>query len=168
MIAIWPEDWSTILLPSTPLIEIFVRGTAVYLSVFLLLRLILKRETAGIGVTDILVIVLLADAAQNAMSGDYHSIPDGVLLVLVIIFWGYALNWLGYRFPKLNRIVHPPPLLLVKDGQQVRQKMAHELLTEEELMSHLRSQGIQDLSEVKRAYMEGDGRITVIRKDNQY
>ncbi len=93
--SIWPEDWSSIFLPNTPLLEIFIRGTVVYLGIFLLLRLILKRETASIGVTDILVIVLLADAGQNAMADDYRSLPDGLLLVAVIIFWGYALDWIG-------------------------------------------------------------------------
>ena len=155
-------DWENTFFPQTPILEIFLRGTLVYLSLFILLRFILKRESGGLGITDLLLVVLLADAAQNAMADDYRSIPDGLILVLTIIFWAHALNWLGFRFPKIQRFVHPPPLLLVKNGQMLRANMRRELITEEELMGMLRQQGISDLSDVKEAYMEGDGRISII------
>ncbi|MFL5593175.1 MAG: DUF421 domain-containing protein, partial [Gemmatimonadaceae bacterium] len=74
-------DWHSVFTPKTPLLEVFVRGTAVYLALFLLLRLILKRQSGTVGVTDLLVVVLIADAAQYAMSGGYESVPDGLLLV---------------------------------------------------------------------------------------
>src|SRR4051794_24523835 len=94
-------DWSRMLTFETPLLEIFLRGTLTYLALFALLRLVLKRQQGGMmGVTDLLVIVLIADAAQNAMADDYTSVPDGVLLVVTIVGWSYALDWLGYRFPR--------------------------------------------------------------------
>ena len=114
------------------------------------------------GITDLLVVVLIADAAQNAMSDDYRSIPDGLLLVGTIIFWSWALNWLGFRFPRIQRFVHPAPLPLVRDGRMLRKNMARELITEDELMSQLRLQGASEVSQVESALMEGDGRISVI------
>ena len=160
-------DWAKTLLPDTPLLEIFLRGTLVYLALFFLLRVVLKRESGGVSITDLLVIVLIADAAQNAMADDYSSIPDGILLVATIIFWSYALNWLGYRFPRVQRFVHPPALPLIRDGRLIRQNMAKELITEEELKSQLRLQGIEDPAAVKVAYIEGDGRVSVIARDGQ-
>jgi uncharacterized membrane protein YcaP (DUF421 family) len=71
-----------------------VRGSTVYLTLFFLLRIVLRRESGGMGITDLLVIVLLADAVQNAMAGDYHSVPDGLLLGATLIFWSFALDWL--------------------------------------------------------------------------
>jgi uncharacterized membrane protein YcaP (DUF421 family) len=50
------------------------------------------------GITDLLVIVLIADAAQNGMAGEYRSLTDGLLLVATIVAWSYALNWLAFRF----------------------------------------------------------------------
>jgi uncharacterized membrane protein YcaP (DUF421 family) len=138
-----------------------------YLSLFFLLRLVLKREAGQMGLTDVLVIVLIADAAQNAMADDYSSIPDGILLVATIIFWSYALNWLGYHFPSIQRFVHPPALPLIRDGRLLRQNMAKELITEDELKSQLRLQGVEDPAEVKVAYMEGDGRISVIKRNGE-
>lgn len=155
-------DWARLFLPSTPLLEIFLRGTLTYLSLFILLRLILKRESGGMGISDLLVVVLLADAAQNALADDYTSIPDGILLVATIIFWSYTLNWLGYRFPVMQRLVHPPPLPLVKDGKLNYRNMRRELITEDELKSVLRSQGVENLENVKEAHMEGDGTVSVV------
>ena len=149
----------------TPLLEIFIRGTAIYLGLFLILRLVLKRQSGGMSITDLLVIVLVADAAQNGMAGEYKTITDGLLLVAVIIFWSFALDWLGYRFPLLNRLVHPPPLPLIKDGVLQRRSMRQELITEDELMTQLREQGVADVASVKLACMEGDGRISVVPKE---
>lgn len=160
-------DWGKLLMPDTPLLEIFVRGTVMYLGLFLLLRLVLKRQSGGVGITDLLLIVLLADAAQNAMAGDYTSVTDGFLLVVVIVFWSYALDWLGYHVPLIHGLVHPEPLLLVKDGQMQRQNMRRELITKEELMSELREQGLEDVSQVKEARMEGDGRVSIIKMDGE-
>jgi uncharacterized membrane protein YcaP (DUF421 family) len=160
-------DWTNTFVLQQPIIETILRGTIVYLSLFILLRFIMKREAAVVGITDLLVVVLLADAAQNAMADDYRSIPDGMVLILTILFWAHALNWLGYRFPSIQRIVHPPPLQLVKDGQLQRRNMRQELITQDELMGLLRQQGIEDVSEVKRAYMEGDGRISVVAYNGQ-
>ena len=160
-------DWAKLLTPDTPILEIFVRGTLMYLGLFLLLRLVLKRQSGGVGITDLLLIVLLADAAQNAMAGDYTSITDGFLLVVVIVFWSYALDWLGYHVSFIHRLVHPEPLLLVKDGKMLRRNMRQELITHEELMSELRGQGLDDIAQVKEARMEGDGRISIIKLDGE-
>lgn len=159
-------DWRKMLIPEMPLLEIVVRGSVMYLALLALLRFVLKRETAAIGITDLLVIVLIADAAQNAMADDYSSLPDGILLVGVIVFWAWFLDWLGFRLPIVQRLAKPEKLLLVRDGRMLEQNMASELLTEEELMSQLRLQGVSDLADVKVAYMEPDGRVSVItRKD---
>src|SRR5215217_2601089 len=73
--------WTEMFALSTPIGEIVVRGTVMYLLLFTLLRVIVKRETGTTGISDLLVIVLIADAAQNGMSGDYSSITEGILLV---------------------------------------------------------------------------------------
>ena len=156
-------DWRAIFVPSQSVPEIILRGTLTYLALFTLMRVVLKRETGTIGMADLLMLVLIADAAQNAMAAEYKSVTEGVVLVATLIFWNYALDWLGYRIAFVGRLVHPPPLELIRDGQMLRRNMRKELLTEEELMSHLRQQGIERVSEVKRAYIEGDGRISFIK-----
>ncbi len=157
-------DWERMLVPATPLLETFLRGTLTYLGLFFLLRFTLKREAGTVSITNILVIVLLADAAQNAMADDYTSVTDGVLLVATILGWSAALDWLGYRYPRLQRLVHPPPLPLVRNGRVLRQNLKRELITDEELESLLRQQGVADIRDVVEARMEGDGRLSVITR----
>jgi len=156
-------NWSELFALDTPFIEIFLRGTLIYLGLFVLLRFVLKREAGEVGISDLLMIVLLADAAQNAMADDYKSIPSGFLLVGTIVFWNFALDWLGYRISLIHKFVHPKPLLMVKNGRLVRGNLAKELLTKEELLGLLREQGIEDLGQVKEARMESDGRISAIQ-----
>jgi uncharacterized membrane protein YcaP (DUF421 family) len=161
-------EWKDVVLPTIPLIEIILRGSVMYLSLFLLLRVTLKRQGGTLGMTDLLLIVLLADASQNAMAGDYKSLPDGILLVATIIFWSYALDWLSFRFPRLQRLIEPAPLLLIKDGQLLHQNLRRELITEVDLKGQLRQQGISEISKVKEAYIETDGRISVIERDEKH
>jgi len=85
-------DWLKTFAPTQPLLETVTRGTILYLALVLLLRFALSREKGQLGTTDLLVLVLLGDASQNAMAGQYTSISDGLLLILTLVFWSYALN----------------------------------------------------------------------------
>jgi uncharacterized membrane protein YcaP (DUF421 family) len=158
-------DWKSVLVPSTSLAEVALRGTCVYLFLLACLR-IFRREAGAINMTDLLLIVLIADAAQNAMGSEYKSITEGAMLVGTIVFWNFALDWLAYRSPAVRRLIRPAPLHLVKDGRMIKRNLRHELMTEEELMSLLRQQGVDDLAKVKLACLEGDGRISVVKRES--
>lgn len=157
-------DWRTAFVPTVPTAEIILRGTLVYLTIFGMMRFVLKREGGNVGLADLLMTVLVADAAQNAMAADYKSVTDGLILVATIVFWNYALDWLTFMFPGFRRILEPDPLKLVENGRMLRRNMRRELISPEELLSHVREAGVDDLSKVKAAFMEGDGRISVIKK----
>jgi uncharacterized membrane protein YcaP (DUF421 family) len=159
-------DWRTVFTPSLHTGEIILRGTIVYLFLFVLLRL-LRRGAGTIGISDLLVVVLIADAAQNAMASEYKSITEGLILVTTIVFWDYFLDWLGYRFPSVRRLIRPVPSSLIKDGRIQRRNLRREMITEEELIEHLREHGIGSVEEVKESYIEGNGHISVITKDSK-
>ncbi len=154
--------WQSLFIPQVAVVEIILRGTFVYLTLFLLMRLVLKRQAGALGINDLLVVVLLADAAQNAMATNYTSITDGFILVSTIVFWSYILTWLGHQFPKFRHFMNPQPVLLIKNGQVLHQNLKQELLTEEELMSQLRQKGVKTIDGVQESYMENDGTISVI------
>jgi hypothetical protein len=79
-------EWLELLIPTHSLAEIVLRGTVMYLSLFLILRFVMLRQSSTIGIADILVIVVIADAAQNGFAKKYRSITEGVLLVLTTCF----------------------------------------------------------------------------------
>lgn len=143
-------------------VEIVVRGTAVYWLLFLIFRFILRRDIGSVTVADVLVLILIADASQNAMAGEYRTVSEGTLLIATIVGWNYALDWASFHSPWLSRLASPPPLLLVRHGRVLMRNLQQELLTTDELMSKLRSQGVDDVSKVRKAYMESDGTISVL------
>lgn len=160
-------NWAQMFAIDTPVLEIFIRGSLIYLGIFVLLRVVLKREAGTLGMTDLLVVVLIADAAQNGMAADYKSVTDGLLLVGTILFWSWLLNLLAYRFKWFGRITHPRPLPLIRDGKLNKRNLRHQLITHEELMGILREHGVKSVEEVADARMEGDGQISVIPKKGE-
>lgn len=158
-------DWEKIFTPTTPVFEIFLRGSVIYLALFVVLRLIRRRETGTLSLTNLLVVVLLGSAVQNGLAGNYVSVTDGILLIVPIVFWSYLLDWLGFHYPRLQRLLHPPPLPLVERGAIQWQNMRREFITKDELMDVLREQGVDDLARVKTACLEANGRISVITFD---
>ena len=145
-------------------LELVVRGTAMYLFLFLLFRVVIRRRVGSVGMADILVLVIIADAAQNGMSGEYKSVTDGAILVGTIVAWDYLIDWLNYHVPALRNWLEPPPLLLIRDGRVIRRNLRHEFVTEDELKSKLREKGVTDIAEVQEARMETDGEVSVIKR----
>ncbi|WP_036250512.1 DUF421 domain-containing protein [Methylobacter sp. BBA5.1] len=157
-------DWKSVFIPSVGILEIVLRGTIIYLVLFVLLRL-LRRGTGAVAVTDILLIVLIADASQNGMAGEYKSVTGGLVLVATIFFWDYALDWLASEIPVFRKLISPAPLLLIKNGHMLRGNMRREMITQEELMSLIREQGAECVDEIKACYLEGDGSVSVIKQE---
>ena len=143
--------------------ELMLRGTLVYWLLFLIFRFVLRRDVGAVGIADILLLVIVADAAQNAMSGGYDTFAEGAILVLTIVGWNWLLDMLSYRFAAVRHFASPARLTLIQRGIPQRKNLRREFITMDELNEKLREQGIENISEVKIAYLEGDGQISVIR-----
>ena len=157
-------DWEKLFGLSLPAAELLVRGTAMYWFLFAIFRFVVRRDVGAVGIADMLIIVIVADASQNAMAGEYHTITDGVVLVSTLIFWNVLADWLSYRFKTFRHFAEPHALLLVKDGRTLRRNLRRELITDDELWAKLRESGVESLEQVKAVYMEADGQISVIKK----
>jgi uncharacterized membrane protein YcaP (DUF421 family) len=155
-------DIGAALTPDVPLFETFVRGLVVYLVVFVLIRYVLRGKTTA-SMADLMVLVLIADAASNAMSADYKSLTSGLVLVGTIVGASFTLDWVGLRVPVVRRFVHPDPRPLVVDGHPNEKELRRELISMPELESQVRLQGVADISQVKTAYLEGTGEVSVIQ-----
>ena len=151
-------NWSELFAFSVNPLEIFVRGTVIYWFIFFLFRFFLRRDIGSIAITDVMLLVLIADAASNGMSGGYESITDGCILVATLAGWNYVLNWISFHFPVLRRLIQPPPLAVVRNGKMQRKAMRQELITVEELQSKLREQGIENLGEIKVLTLKRDAK----------
>nr|WP_041682549.1 YetF domain-containing protein [Pusillimonas sp. T7-7] len=157
-------DWNGMLAFSMSPWELVLRGTIIYWLIFILLRISGRRDMGSLGPSDMLLLVLIADAAQNAMAGEYKSVSDGAVLVFTLVFWSAASNRVAYLFPASRRFLEPGRVALIKDGQFQLHGMRREYVSKEELMEQLRLQGVDDISLVRRAYMEASGDVSVLKK----
>lgn len=155
-------DWRSLFVPSVSLLELLLRGSLMYVFILLLMR-IFRREPGSLSLPDLLVVVLVADAAQNGMSAEYRSVTEAGVLIGTIFLWDFLLDWLSYRSRAVHRILHPAPLPLIKDGRILRRNLRAELLTVDDLLSQLREQGVDDVRDVRRSYIESDGQLSVIK-----
>ncbi|MBA2483118.1 MAG: DUF421 domain-containing protein [Nitrosomonas sp.] len=157
-------NWSEIFGITVSPLELVVRGTAMYVFLFIIFRIVIKRRVGSIGMADILILVIVADAAQNGISGDYRSVSEAFILIGTIIFWNRFIDWLTYHVPQLRSVLEPAPLLLINKGHILWRNMRKEYMSEAELLSKLREHEIIDLKEIEKVYMESDGQITVLKK----
>ena len=157
-------DWHGVLVPTGSLVELILRASIMYLLILAGFR-IFRRDAGSLSVSDLLVVVLIADAAQNGMAGEYKSLTEGVIVVTTIFVWNYALDWLAYRFRLVHWLLHPPPLLLVRNGQLQHRNLRSEVITKEDLLAQLREQGVEEVASVKKCFLESDGKLSVIRNE---
>src|SRR5512144_1542586 len=98
-------DWHGMLVPTANPLELIVRGSLMYLLILAGFR-VFRRDAGSLSVSDLLVVVLIADAAQNGMAGEYKSLTEGVVVVATIFFWNYTLDWLSYRSQFIHWLLH--------------------------------------------------------------
>lgn len=146
-------------------VELIVRGTLVYWFLFLMFRFVLRRDAGAVGIADILLVVLVADASQNAMGGGYDTVAEGCVLVGTLIGWNYLVDWASYRWKVVAKFAEPAPLLLIDRGRVLARNLRKEFLTREDLDAQLRLKGVQSPAQVRKAYMESDGKFSVVTYD---
>lgn len=148
-----------------PLWEIVLRATVAYLVLVVLVRVIPKRNAGHISPNDMLFLIVIGTMGTDAIMGGATSLGDILLMIGLIIGWGYVLDALEYRFPALRRLFRDRQTLLIDNGRLLRANMRREMVTEEELMAVLREKGVNDLSQIDSASLEADGEISFVKKD---
>ncbi len=161
-----PDHWAGLFALETPLLELVLRGALLYLAILFLLRVMPRRTTGELAAMDLVLILLITEAAAHAL-GDYHSLSDGVVQILVMALLALAIDFLSHRYPWVRRLTESPPLKIIANGKLLRRNLRREFITLEELHSHLRANDVQDVSEVHSAHVEGEGHITIVKKDRQ-
>ena len=147
---------------SVPWWEFIVRGVAVYLFLLVFLRLTGKRQTGQYAPFDLVLLLILSNAVQNAMNAGDNSLVGGLISAATLIGCHTVLSYLTYHLPRLARLVDGQPQVLVQQGQVNADLMRQELLSTDDLDAALRASGCLHLHEVERATIETNGQITVV------
>jgi uncharacterized membrane protein YcaP (DUF421 family) len=148
-----------------PAWNIALRTAAIYLVILGGLRLAGKREIGQMTVFDLVVLLLIANAVQNAMVGPDTSLAGGVLAAVVLLALNAVVARLRLRWPRLRRVIEGSPTLLVLHGEVISDQLRREGLDQETLEAALREHGVADLNDVEMAVLEIDGSISVVPAD---
>ena len=144
---------------------IVVRTLTVYFVLFLAIRLAGKREIGQMTPFDLVVLLVISNAVQNAMLGPDNSLNGGILAALSLLFVNRLVARLGLRSRRLEEQLIGQPTVLVNDGQVVQDNLRREGVSVDEITQALREHGVQDLQTVKLAVLEVDGTISVVPAD---
>jgi len=158
-----PDRWAPVWALQTPVAELAVRALVLYFGILLLLRLMPRRTGGELGTMDLVMILLVTEAATHSLGG-YSTLGDGLFVIVTVMLIDYGVNALSYRWAWFERLFAAPPLPLVVDGKLQRRNMRREFITEDELRAEMHAHDIQDLSEIARASVESEGEITFITR----
>jgi uncharacterized membrane protein YcaP (DUF421 family) len=159
----WFGDLGDVFAFTMPPLQLMLRGTLMFWFLFAIFRFILRRDVGSVGVSDFLFVVILGDAAQNAMIGEGTSVADGVLLIATLVLWNYLMDWATWRFPRLEVWASGRRQRLLRNGRLDRRVMRRELITQEELLSKIHGAGLERLDQARAVFLEPDGEITVVK-----
>jgi uncharacterized membrane protein YcaP (DUF421 family) len=143
-------------------IEIVLRTIIVYLVILIGLRLAGKREIGQMTVFDLVVLLLIANAVQNAMVGSDTTLTGGLLAAVTLLIMNALVALSRLRSTKLRRLVEGTPTILVLHGEVIQEHLRREGIDEQTLEASLREHGIEAVGDVDMAVLEIDGSISVV------
>ena len=153
-------------IPSLAWWEFIVRGAIVYFFVLLLLRITGKRQVGQLAPFDLVLLLILSNAVQNAMNGGDNSVLAGIILASGLIAVNYAVGVATFKSKKLEALVEGRPEILIHNGKLFTDVLEREKLTHHELNAALRQAGCANVEEVHYAILENNGQISVQAKKN--
>ena len=146
-------------------ILIVLRCIAVYFFVVIAIRIFGKKELAQLSVTDLVFILLISNAVQNAMVGPDTTLVGGIIAAFSLFLLNYLMKQLLYRSKRANKLFQGTALTLVYKGQLDQAALRHSEITIDELLAAIREHGVEELRHVDLAVLEVDGNISVISDD---
>jgi len=145
-----------------PFINIFVSTTVIYLFITIALRFFGKKELSQLSVLDLVFVLLISNAVQNAMVGSDTSLWGGLTAALTLFLLNYLFKYLLFRSEKLTRILEGEPVILISEGKVLDKNLRKLEITYNELMEAIREHGIADIQDVNLAMFEVDGNISIL------
>jgi uncharacterized membrane protein YcaP (DUF421 family) len=154
------------LAPWPVLLDVAIRTSVIYLALLVGLRLTGKRQLGQMSTFDFVLLLIIANAVQNAMVGSDTSLAGGLVAAAVLLTWHQVIDRLRRSSRRVGRLLGGTADLLIYQGRVLGQHLERENLTIDELRQALREHGVGTLQDVHMAVLEPDGAISVIRNDD--
>jgi uncharacterized membrane protein YcaP (DUF421 family) len=144
--------------------DLVLRAVAVFAFLFVLTRVIGKRELSSLQPFDLILLIILGDALQQGLTQDDYSITGALLVVGTIALLQVLVSWISYRFPRMRPVIEGEPVIVLQDGEPIERNLKRERLTVEEIAEEARNNQIAHLGDVRYAILETNGQISFIEK----
>ena len=144
--------------------DIVLRAIVVFAFLYVLMRIVGRRELSTLKPFDLILLVVLDDAVQQGLTQDDYSLTGAFLAIGTIALLQLGVSYANLRFPRLRPILSGEPIVVVQDGKPIERNLRRERVTMDDLMSAARRQNIAALDDVAWAVMETSGEITFIKK----
>ena len=147
--------------------ELILRAIIVYVFLLVLLRITGKRQVGQLAPFDLVLLLVLSNAVQNAMNGGDNSVLGGLISAVTLVAINYAVGRATYKSKKLEALIEGRPEVLIHNGKLFTDVMEREQLTHHELNAALRAAGCASVEDVHYALLENNGQISVQLRKNQ-
>ena len=147
-----------------PWAHLVVRAIIIYVVFFIGLRLFGKRELGQFTTFDLVLVLLIANALQPAITGPDTSVTGGAIIIVVLLVFNRMVALLRSRWAWFDALIDPPPTVVVQDGEISKPALEKEGLSITDVEMAIREHGVNQMSEVKQAVLENDGSISVVTK----
>lgn len=147
--------------------DIVLRATAMFAIVFLLLRLLGKRELGQMTPFEVVTLVVIGDLIQQGVTHNDFSVTGAMLAIFTFAFWSVLLGRLAYRFPAMRRLLEDEPRVIIRDGEMLSGNLRRDRLSREEVESEMRLAGIASVKDVAWGILEPNGKISFIGRDEK-
>src|SRR5436305_220889 len=144
--------------------DLVVRTVVVFCFIFLLMRIVGRRELSNLEPFDLILLVVLGDSVQQGVTQDDYSVTGALIVISVFALMQLFVSYLNFRFPRLRPVLDGHPLVLVEDGKAIERNLRRERMTVDDLMEQARGQQIDSLDKIKWAVLETSGEVSFIPK----
>jgi uncharacterized membrane protein YcaP (DUF421 family) len=146
--------------------DIVFRGIVVFVFLYVLMRVIGRRELSSLQPFDLILLVVLGDAVQQGLTQDDYSLTGAILAIGTIAILQLGVSFANFRFPKLRPLLDGVPIVVVEHGKPIDKNMRRERVTLDDLRRAARQQSIASLDDVEWAVMETSGAISFIKRSD--
>jgi uncharacterized membrane protein YcaP (DUF421 family) len=144
--------------------DIAIRSAVIFVFVYVLMRIVGRRELSSLEPFDLILLVVLGDSVQQAVTQDDYSVTGAVIVVATIALLQVSVSYLNFKVPRLRPILDGEPIVVVQDGKVIEQNARRERLTLDDIAEAARMQSIASLEDVQWAVLETSGELSFIEK----
>lgn len=146
--------------------DIVLRASVVFFVLYLVVRIMGKRELGQMTAFELIVLVVFGDLVQQGVLHNDFSLTGAIIAICTLAFWALVLSWLSYSSRRLETMLDGEPRVIVQDGEIVKENLRRDRLTESEILSEMRLAGIGHLSDVAWAILEPQGKMSFIQRSS--